>query len=172
MYTALPTPTRCPTITAFNCLFILPTGNTKPARDDLDLPEPKTSLDDASFPLTSFLTGTAFILWVILSRDPVLARAWLNFFFSLWWISLWMGAGGGGGLLSNKASGILATAYIIVELLYASFPTLSRVSNILNDGKRVNICARYPAYLTTGLLSKSNWSNCLKLRSGFKSYIF
>jgi len=49
-------------MTAFNCLFILPTGKTKPAFDDLDFPEPKASFDDASFPLTSFLAGTAFDL--------------------------------------------------------------------------------------------------------------
>jgi len=44
------------------------------------------------------------------------------------------GTGGGGGLLSNSPSGILATASMRVELLYASFPILSRVSRTLNEG--------------------------------------
>ncbi len=151
-----------PTNTYLSFLWSLPTGNTRPARDDLDLPAFTEILALPPLPRYAF-TATGFDLWAMLSREPVLAKAWVSFFFYLLCTGAsTKGTGGGGMLLSNKLSGILATACIIVELLYASLPTLSRVSRMLNEGNIPNTVARYPASLTTGLLRRSNWSSCLK----------
>ena len=117
MYTALPAPTRVLTRFYLIFLFILPTGNRSPAFEDLVFP---VAILDLAFPtltlaiLTPGAAGNAAgadgLRPVMLSRDPVLASAALSFFFSLLWIGTWMGAGGGGGLLSKRLSGILETA--------------------------------------------------------------
>jgi len=120
MYTALPTPTLWPTITYFSFLFILPTGNTKPAFEDLDLPAGTTIFALPAFPLDDLAFVKVFDgagLGAILSKEPVLAKAVLSFFFSFYTIGTWMGAGGGGGLLSKRLSGILDTASTMVALL-------------------------------------------------------
>lgn len=100
-------------MTYFSFLFILPTGNTKPAFEDLDLPAATTifALPALPFDDLAFVKGLdAAGLGAILSSEPVLAKADFSFFFSFSTIGRWMGAGGGGGLLSKRLSGILDTA--------------------------------------------------------------
>jgi len=145
---ALPTPTLWPTITSFNFLFILPTGNRRPALDDLVLPPPTAALALPSFALAVLTVGSlagllAFGLCeFMLSREPVLARAALSFLFYLLWIGKWMGAGGGGGLLSKRVSGTREAASSMDLLLKASLPILSRVSRMLREGSKLNTWAR------------------------------
>lgn len=107
--------------------------------DDLDFPAPTDILAFPPFPLSTFFGAVTLDLWVTLSKDPALLSALDSFFFYLWWTAAKTGngAGGGGILLSNKLSGTLETASIMVELLYASLPILSRVSKILRDGNIV-----------------------------------
>ena len=83
-----------------------------------------------------------------------------------------MGAGGGGGLLSKRPSGILEAAYCIVLLLKASFPILSSVSRMLKEGNIPKTCALYPGNLTTSLLSKSNCNRDLIDLKAFKCSTF
>ena len=170
---ALPTPTLEPIITYFSFRFILPTGNSKPALDDLDFPPAIIPIFALPPLLLSFFTASGLVLWVMLSKEPVLARACVNFFFYLWWTGARAsGTGGGGGLLSKRLSGMRDTASIMVELLYASLPTLSRVSRMLSDGNMLKACARYPGSLTMGLLRRSSCRSCLNPLRGASSSTF
>lgn len=114
----LPTPTLEPIITSFSLRLILPIGNNRPARDDLDFPPILNIFDFPPFPRSGFLSTLTTGLWLILSKDPVLFKACESFFFYLLWTGAnTSGTGGGGILLSKRLSGTLATASIIVELL-------------------------------------------------------
>lgn len=172
----LPKPIRIPTIIPFSILLTLPTGNNRPALDERDFPAPiEDILALPPFPRSAFLgTESLFLaLWVMLSREPVLASACDNFFFSLLCTGArTIGTGGGGMLLSKRLSGILATAYIIVELLYASLPILSSVSRMLSEGNIAKTWDRYPGSFTTGLLSKSSCKSCLSDLRWVKSFTF
>ena len=84
MYTALPLPTRSPDEVPFICLLILPTGNTNPALEALDLPSDIAAFAFFAFraylpPLPNYLIGMTFP--PMLSIEPVLANAFDNFFF-------------------------------------------------------------------------------------------
>lgn len=84
MYTALGAPTLKPSDLAFKNLLILPTGNTKPALEDLVLPVEMKAF--AFFACKAYLPAfpKSFIgitFPAILSIDPVLANAFDNFFF-------------------------------------------------------------------------------------------
>ena len=88
MYTALPTPTLVWTSISFSFLFILPTGNKRPAFDDRVFPELIAAF---ALPILALAALTAGGLGLgatlkgapdMLSREPVRARAAFNFFFS------------------------------------------------------------------------------------------
>lgn len=68
----------------------------------------------------------------------------------------WITGGRTDLVLSNRLSGILETASTIVELEYASFPDLSKVSRMVRPENIENTCALYPGNLVTGLLIKSS----------------
>ena len=75
-------PTRCPTILYFNNLFILPTGNNKPARDAFDLPAATLPIFEP-FPLDAGTTVFGLDNPVLFptSNDPVLDNAFLSLLF-------------------------------------------------------------------------------------------
>ena len=128
-------PTRWFTILSLSILFTLPTGNTKPAFEALDLPAATVPIFEAlPFPLSTFgAFGIGTLL--IASKDPVRERAFLSLLVCLLWIGAWIGwITGIGLLLSKRLSGILDTASTIEELAYASLPALSRVSRIESLG--------------------------------------
>ena len=84
MYTALPPPIRRPAEFPFICLFILPTGNTKPALDARDRPSDIAAFAFFAFraylaPFPNYFMGITFP--PMLSIEPVLAKALDSFFF-------------------------------------------------------------------------------------------
>lgn len=92
--------------------MIRPTGKTKPALDDLDLPAATLPIFEA-FPLDAGTTRALDAGLVPTSNDTVLESAFFNLLFWFLWIGAWIGKTGGkkiGLLLSNKLSGILETA--------------------------------------------------------------
>lgn len=100
----------------------LPTGNTNPALEDLDLPATIFPIFEVFPPLIDGINFDGRIGFELTSNEPVLDNAFFNLLFCFLWIGAWTGSTDGytigtGALLSNKLSGILDTAYTIVELL-------------------------------------------------------
>lgn len=148
--------TLTPVILYLIFLLSLPTGNTSPARDDADL-----LLIIAAFPafpafpllLDNIVAGFETVFGFTLLLELVATRgegitadvvaAGLEILLVLTGTELVANvdrAGAGtGALLSNKASGTLETVNAIEELVYASFPLRSKVSNIVIVGKMENI---------------------------------
>jgi hypothetical protein len=156
----------------FNFLFILPTGNTSPALEDADrLFDASTVLPSfPDFPLLLAVNGFESGFDFTLEREAAFVTAAIGLeeldvlAGTVVVGAVNIGAGAGTiGLLSKSVSGTRETVKAIEELVYASFPLLSKVSKIEIVGKIANIFSRYPGSFETGLLIKSSCNNCLRL---------
>lgn len=150
--------TLTPVILYLIFLLSLPTGNTSPARDDADLlliiaafpafptfPAFPLLLDNIVAGFETVFGFTLLLELVATSGEGITADvvpAGLEILLVLAGTELVANvdrAGAGtGALLSNKASGTLETVNAIEELVYASFPLRSKVSNIVIVGKMEN----------------------------------